>query len=124
MFFVVFGLNTDPATIPPVLGWAIVLAVVTSVTKIATGWWAARRQGIRRLGRARAGAALVARGEFSIVIAGLAVAYAAVPAELAALATAYVLLMAVIGPIAARVVEPVARWTGDRMTRAVPAAQA
>jgi monovalent cation:H+ antiporter-2, CPA2 family len=121
VFFVVFGLNTDPASIPPVLGWAIVLAVATSATKIATGWWAARRQGIRRLGRARAGAALVARGEFSIVIAGLAVSYAAVPAELAALATAYVLLMAVIGPIAARVVEPVARWAGDRLTRAVPA---
>jgi CPA2 family monovalent cation:H+ antiporter-2 len=121
VFFVVFGLNTDPASIPPVLGWAIVLAVATSATKIATGWWAARRQGIRRLGRARAGAALVARGEFSIVIAGLAVSYAAVPAELAALATAYVLLMAVIGPIAARVVEPVARWAGDRRTRAVPA---
>jgi CPA2 family monovalent cation:H+ antiporter-2 len=121
VFFVVFGLNTDPASIPPVLGWAIVLAVATSATKIATGWWAARRQGIRRLGRARAGAALVARGEFSIVIAGLAVSYAAVPAELAALATAYVLLMAVIGPIAARVVEPVARWAGDRLARAVPA---
>jgi CPA2 family monovalent cation:H+ antiporter-2 len=121
VLFVVFGLNTDPASIPPVLGWAIVLAVATSATKIATGWWAARRQGIRRLGRARAGAALVARGEFSIVIAGLAVSYAAVPAELAALATAYVLLMAVIGPIAARVVEPVARWAGERLTRAVPA---
>ena len=121
VFFVVFGLNTDPALIPPVLGWAIVLAVATSATKIATGWWAARRQGIRRLGRARAGAALVARGEFSIVIAGLAVSYSAVPAELAALATAYVLLMAVIGPIAARVVEPVARWAGERLTRAVPA---
>ena len=73
VFFVVFGLNTDPATIPPVLGWAVVLAVATTVTKLATGWWAAQRQGIGRLGRARAGAALVARGEFSIVIAGLAV---------------------------------------------------
>ena len=109
MFFVVFGLNTDPAEIPPVLGWALVLAVATTVTKLATGWWAARSQGIGKLGRARAGAALVARGEFSIVIAGLAVAYAAVPGELAALSTAYVLLMAVLGPIAARVVEPVAR---------------
>jgi Kef-type K+ transport system membrane component KefB len=78
MFFVVFGLNTDPAAIPPVLGWAVVLAVVTTLTKVATGWWAARRQGIGRLGRARAGAALVARGEFSIVIAGLAVGYGAV----------------------------------------------
>jgi CPA2 family monovalent cation:H+ antiporter-2 len=109
MFFVVFGFNTDPAAIPPVLGWAVVLAVSSTLTKLATGWWAARHQGIGRLGRARTGAALVARGEFSIVIAGLAVTSAAVDGELAALATAYVLLMAVLGPVAARVVEPVAR---------------
>jgi len=121
VFFVVFGLNTDPTSIPPVLGWAVVLAVATSATKIATGWWAARRQGIGPLGRARAGAALVARGEFSIVIAGLAVSYNAVEPELAALATAYVLLMAVAGPVAARVVEPVARWTRARLVRTVPA---
>ena len=31
VFFVVFGLNTDPASIPPVLGWAVVLAVVTTL---------------------------------------------------------------------------------------------
>ncbi|OZC58154.1 cation/H(+) antiporter [Rhodococcus sp. 15-725-2-2b] len=109
MFFVVFGLATDPATIPPVLGWAVVLAVTTTATKVATGWWAAGRQGIGRPGRLRTGAALVARGEFSIVIAGLAVAAGAVEGELAALATAYVLLMAILGPIAARVVEPVAQ---------------
>ncbi|MER5261579.1 cation:proton antiporter [Actinosynnema sp. NPDC002837] len=109
MFFVVFGLNTDPASIPPVLALAVALAVVTTLTKVATGWWAARRQGIGRMGRARAGAALVARGEFSIVIASLTVASGAVDQQLAALATAYVLLMAVLGPVAARVVEPLAR---------------
>jgi monovalent cation:H+ antiporter-2, CPA2 family len=126
LFFVVFGLNTDPASIPPVLGWAVVLAVTTTATKLATGWWAARRVGIGPLGRARAGAALVARGEFSIVIAGLAVSYAAVEAELAALATAYVLLMAVLGPVAARVVEPVARAVRSRRTTAaaIPSAGA
>ncbi|MEV6066075.1 cation:proton antiporter [Nocardia sp. NPDC052001] len=107
IFFVAFGLSTDPTAIPPVLGWAIALAVITSLTKIGTGWWAARRQGIRRMGRARAGAALVARGEFSIVIAGLAVSKGGVDHRLAALASAYVLLMAILGPIAARVVEPV-----------------
>ncbi|HEX2299511.1 MAG TPA: cation:proton antiporter [Pseudonocardiaceae bacterium] len=111
VFFVVFGLNTDPRQIPPVLGVALVLAAVTTVTKIATGWWAARRAGVRALGRFRAGAALVARGEFSIVIAGLAVTSGQVPSELAALTTTYVLLMAVLGPIAARVVEPVVRAT-------------
>ncbi|TDP41145.1 potassium/proton antiporter membrane subunit (CPA2 family) [Nocardia ignorata] len=117
MFFVLFGLSTDPATIPPVLGWAILLVVVTTVTKLYTGWWAAKRAGASQLGRARAGAALVARGEFSIVIAGLAVAAGAVPDSFAALATTYVLLMAVMGPIAARVVEPVVRATVGRKSK-------
>ncbi|WP_248763871.1 cation:proton antiporter [Pseudarthrobacter sp. SSS035] len=106
IFFVAFGLNTDPASIPPVLGWALALAVVTTASKMATGIWAAKREGIARPGRLRAGAALVARGEFSIVIAGLAVASGAVTQELAAMATAYVLIMAVVGPLAARYVEP------------------
>ncbi|KRF05009.1 potassium transporter [Arthrobacter sp. Soil782] len=109
IFFVVFGLNTDPATIPPVLGYALLLAAITAATKVATGWWAAKRQGVGKLGRARAGAALIARGEFSIVIAGLAVASGAITDELAALATAYVLLMAVLGPVAARLAEPAMR---------------
>jgi CPA2 family monovalent cation:H+ antiporter-2 len=109
IFFVAFGLNTDPATIPPVLGWALVLAVVTAATKMLTGIWAAKRVGIARPGRFRAGATLIARGEFSIVIAGLAVASGAISGELAALATAYVLLTAILGPLAARYVEPMFR---------------
>ena len=48
-------------------------------------------------------------------------AYAAVPNELAALATAYVLLMAVLGPIAARVVEPVTRWVRSKVPNRAPA---
>ncbi|MFC8042490.1 cation:proton antiporter [Nocardia sp. NPDC057353] len=114
MFFVLFGLNTDPRSIPPVLAWAALLAVVTTATKIATGWWAAGRAGAGEMGRARAGVALVARGEFSIVIAGLAVAAGALPDSFAALATTYVLLMAIIGPVAARVVEPVMRMLRGR----------
>ena len=121
MFFVVFGLNTDPSAIPPVLGVAVALAIVTTLTKVATGWWAARWQGIAKLGRARAGAALVARGEFSIVIAGLTVASGAVDDKLAALATAYVLLMAVLGPVAARVVEPVVGLVRKRRMRTATA---
>ncbi|NKY41813.1 cation:proton antiporter [Nocardia cerradoensis] len=119
IFFVAFGLNTDPQKIPQVLGWAVLLAVITTLTKIGTGWFAAKRQGIGRLGRARAGAALVARGEFSIVIAGLAVSVGAVPGKLAALASAYVLLMAILGPVAARVVEPVVRSMQRRFAPAV-----
>jgi CPA2 family monovalent cation:H+ antiporter-2 len=114
VFFVFFGLSTDPAKITPVLAIALGLAVLTALTKIATGWYAARRAGVGRAGRWRAGGTLVARGEFSIVIAGLAVG---VEPELGPLATAYVLIMVILGPIAARFTEPVAR----RFTSGKPA---
>ena len=109
IFFVAFGLSTDATSIPPVLGWALLLAVATTATKMLTGWWAAGRAGIGKPGRVRAGAALVARGEFSIVIAGLAVASGAVPGQMAALASSYVLIMAVLGPLIARFIESWAR---------------
>ncbi|MEU5388366.1 cation:proton antiporter [Kitasatospora cineracea] len=121
VFFVFFGLNTNPASIPPVLLPALALAVVTALTKIATGYWAARRAGIAVKARWRAGGALVARGEFSIVIAGLAVT-AGIEPSLGPLATAYVLLLVVIGPLAARWTEPIAaRLTRRRDDAAAPA---
>ncbi|GAA0260229.1 cation:proton antiporter [Cryptosporangium japonicum] len=101
VFFVFFGLSTAPETIPPVLLPALGLAVVTMGTKVLTGWYAARRAGIASKGRLRAGLALMPRGEFSIVIAGLAVA-AGVDEQLGALATAYVLITVVSGPLLAR----------------------
>ena len=54
-----------------------------------------------------AGDQRAARGEFSIVIAGLAVA-AGIEPSLGPLATAYVLLLVVLGPLAARCTEPLA----------------
>ncbi|GAB3455469.1 cation:proton antiporter [Actinophytocola sediminis] len=121
IFFVVFGLNTNPSAIPPVLGIALALAVITTFTKLITGWWAAKWQGIGPMGRARTGAALVARGEFSIVIAGLAVSANVVDAQLAALAAAYVLIMAVFGPLAARGAEPAMRLASARLRRTATA---
>lgn len=105
VFFVFFGLSTDPRDIPAVLGVAVVLGVVTAGTKLLTGWYAGRRTGIGAAGRLRAGLALMARGEFSIVIAGLAGGVAGAE-ELPALAAAYVLLMAISGPLAAKFVGP------------------
>src|SRR5690606_22989082 len=55
VFFVFFGLHTNPESIPPVILPAFALAVVTALTKIATGYWAARRAGISSKGRWRAG---------------------------------------------------------------------
>ena len=70
---------------------ALLLVVVTSGTKIGTGYVAARRAGVKRRGRWRAGVALIPRGEFSVVIATLAVT-AGVEPKLGPLTACYVLL--------------------------------
>ena len=108
VFFVFFGLQTNPSLLPPVAGIALALAAAGITTKYATGWLAARRAGIGPVGRARAGILMIPRGEFNIVIAGLAVAAGAHP-SLGPLAAAYVLLLAVLAPLAARLVEPLLR---------------
>ncbi len=90
-FFVTFGLSTDAGSLWPMLPVALILLVVTSATKITTGYVAARRDGVKRRGRWRAGVTLVPRGEFSVVIATLAVS-AGVEPKLAPLTACYVLL--------------------------------
>ena len=105
IFFLFFGLQIDPASLPPVLLLAVILGLITALTKLLTGWWSARRAKSDSLGAFRAGAALVARGEFSIVIAGLGVSAGLEP-QLGALSAAYVLFMAILGPILARFIEP------------------
>lgn len=105
VFFIFFGLATNPADIPPVLLPALALAAVTMGTKLVTGVLAAKRAGIGRAGRWRAGLALTPRGEFSIVIAGLVVGAGLEP-RLAPFATAYVLITVVVGSLLARASGP------------------
>jgi CPA2 family monovalent cation:H+ antiporter-2 len=101
-FFFFFGLEIDPRNLPSVLLFAIGLGGVTALTKIGATYWVARRREIDPRGSLRAGMALVARGEFSIVIAGLGVG---LEPQLGPLAAAYVLFLAVLGPILARLVK-------------------
>jgi monovalent cation:H+ antiporter-2, CPA2 family len=94
-FFVTFGLSTNPGDLVPMLPMAILLVVVTSSTKMATGYVAARRANVKRRGRWRAAVALIPRGEFSVVIAALAVA-AGVDDRIGPLTACYVLLTIVL----------------------------
>lgn len=114
VFFVFFGIATDPADIVPVLIPALILAILTIGTKTLSGYLAARRAGIGVPGRWRTGLTLTPRGEFSIVIAGLAVGAGLEPL-LAPLATAYVLITVIAGPLLARV--PDAPWFKDAVRR-------
>ena len=106
-FFLFFGLSTHAADMVPMIVPALILALVTMGTKVWSGYWAAKWAGIGVLGRWRSGFTLTARGEFSIVIAGLAVSAGAEPL-IAPLATAYVLLTVMFGPLVARI--PEATW--------------
>ncbi|MFT4289364.1 cation:proton antiporter [Nocardioides sp.] len=107
VFFVFFGLSTDPGELPSVILPALALALVGIATKMATGWIAGARAGVARKARLRAGAVLVPRGEFSIIVAGLVAA--TVPSALTSTAAAYVLILAVLGPVMPRLVEPLSR---------------
>jgi monovalent cation:H+ antiporter-2, CPA2 family len=99
IFFLAIGLSVDPHELLPMLPVALVLAAVTAATKVVTGMLAARRDGVARRGQLRAGAALIARGEFSLIIIGLV--GTSIPV-VAALATSYVFVMAIVGPVLAR----------------------
>jgi CPA2 family monovalent cation:H+ antiporter-2 len=94
-FFVFFGLSTSPHSLLSVFALGVLLAVTSTVTKVLTGYVAARRAGIQRRGRWRAGVALIPRGEFSVVMASLAVTAGAF-SKLAPLTACYVLLTIVI----------------------------
>ena len=96
VFFVFFGLQVDVRLIPDVAAAAAAIAAVCVVTKVATGWIAAGRAGIGTPGRVRTGAALIAHGEFSIVIAELGIAR---EGDLGALAATYVIILTVVGAL-------------------------
>ncbi|MBS1724777.1 MAG: cation:proton antiporter [Armatimonadetes bacterium] len=99
IFFLFFGLQIDPSSLVPVLPVACGLAAAAAVTKILTGMWCARRAGLTTREGVQAGAILVPRGEFSVVIAGLGLN---LDPRLGSLSAAFVLLLAVLGPVLAR----------------------
>ena len=101
-FFLAIGFAVGPAALLPVLPAAAVLSVVCIATKLMAGWYAASREGIGRRGRVRAGTALIAHGEFSIVIVGLVGVQDGI---LGSLVVAYVFILAVAGPLITRLTD-------------------
>ena len=97
IFFVSIGFMVDPAVMIPMLPLAVVLAVVTAATKVVSGMYAAKREGVARPGQLRAGTALIVRGEFSLVI--IALVGESIPV-IEAIAMPYVFVLAFVGPVA------------------------
>ncbi len=119
IFFLFFAFQINPEELPGALVPAMILFVLTAAGKLVTGWVVAKRIGASERGRVRAGAALIARGEFSIVIASLGITLVNGP-ELGSVAAAYVLLTAIGGPLAAKNAD----WLSSLWLRARPATTA
>jgi CPA2 family monovalent cation:H+ antiporter-2 len=102
IFFLFFGLRTNPADLPTVLIPAILLTLLGVASKLITAWWATRdleeRDGILRMA-----AILIPRGEFSIVIAGLA-STATFATDIQAITITYVILTTIIASTLVRYV--------------------
>lgn len=102
IFFLFFGLRTNPADLPTVLIPAILLTLLGVASKLITAWWATRdleeHDGILRMA-----AILIPRGEFSIVIAGLA-STATFATDIQAITITYVILTTIIASTLVRYV--------------------
>src|SRR5215218_6819050 len=79
LFFFVFGLSIDVAAIDDV-GWILAGAVaITIAGKIGSTLWAGRVGGFTRRQSFNAGVALIAHGEFTVILAQLAAENPAIP---------------------------------------------
>jgi CPA2 family monovalent cation:H+ antiporter-2 len=101
VFFLFFSFQIHPGDLVDAAVPGLVLAVFGIAGKLLTGSVAAGRAGVGPAGRRRAGATLVARGEFSIVVAALGASLVDGP-DLGAVAATFVLVTAVVGPLLAR----------------------
>ena len=103
LFFFVFGLTIDVGALGSI-GWLVALAVVLSlIGKLASGFAAGLVGGFSRRQSVNVGAALVAHGEFTIILAQIAADNDAISlgdrSDLVAFAGLYVLATATLGVV-------------------------
>lgn len=100
IFFFAFGLSIDPGDLPVVI-WPVLAAVaVTLAMNVLAGLAAARVYGFGAGPAANISTTLLARGEFALILATMA-AGAGLDARLSPFIAGYVLVLAVLGPLAA-----------------------
>ena len=103
VFFFWIGLITDPLLFAGVVGLVAVAVVVTTPTKLFSGYYSGRIYGLDDKRSLRVGLGMTTRGEFSLIIAAIALAGAgvslpeAVANDIYAFAVGYVLFMSVLG---------------------------
>jgi CPA2 family monovalent cation:H+ antiporter-2 len=100
VFFFSFGLSIDPGDVRSVTVPITVAVLVTVVLNLLAGVVAARVYRLDRFGALNIGLTVLSRGEFALVLAALA-ASAGLDERIAPFTAGYVLVLAIIGPLAA-----------------------
>ena len=99
-FFFAFGLTIDPSDAGEVAGPVAIAVLLSIVLNVTAGIVAARLQGFGRNAAANIGLTVLGRGEFSLILATLAVA-AGLDTRIGPFIALYVLVLAVLGPLLA-----------------------
>lgn len=114
MFFFHFGLSIDPTGLSAVLPQIAVAVVTTGVFALTAGMIASRIYGFGRVEAANVGLTVLTRGEFSLILASLALA-AGLDQRIGTFTAGYILTLAVVGPLAVSRSATVARFLPARL---------
>ncbi len=102
LFFVAFGMGLDFQNFGEIALMALLLILLGLATKIGGGYLAGRSVGHSPRLSMVVGISLIPKGEFSIVLAGLAATIADPGTQIEALTGVYVFALSILGPIAMR----------------------
>lgn len=123
MFFFSFGLSIDPRTLGGAVLPALGAVLLTLVGNFTAGMLAGRSAGLSPKAAANIGLTIVARGEFSIILANFGKS-AGLLSILQPFAALYVLILAVVGPLLAKesktiftTLNKVFKWQPSRETK-------
>ncbi|MDT0350782.1 cation:proton antiporter [Pseudonocardia charpentierae] len=120
IFFFTFGLSIEPGDVLGVAPQIAVAVLVTVVLCLVAGGVAARLHRYGRVAAANIGLTVLSRGEFSLILASLALA-SGLDARLGSFTAGYVLVLAVVGPLAVSMSERLARHVPRRWFPGPPA---
>ncbi|WP_344565665.1 cation:proton antiporter [Streptomyces axinellae] len=100
IFFFGFGLSIDPGDLPKVLVPVLIAVALTIVMNVVAGLGAAKIYGFGAQPAANVATTLLARGEFALILATMA-SVAGLDDRLSPFIAGYVLILAVVAPLAA-----------------------
>ncbi|MDF2670929.1 MAG: potassium transporter [Paenibacillus sp.] len=101
VFFFSFGLSIDPLTLGDAAWIALGAVLLTVVGNIVSGMIAGRKAGLSHKASTNIGLTVMARGEFTIIVANLGIAAGLMPL-LKPFSALYVLVLAIVGPLLAK----------------------